>query len=110
MERNDAIKRIKSALKKRTGKMWSVTGGSGTAYGWITIKATPKQSTDGFGTMTEEQQLELAKALGFEVGKDVHRHVHHQGVSIPASSDYREEYVARAEGRPPTTFGKVYWD
>lgn len=36
--------------------------------------------------------------------------VHYQGVSIAASSAHRLEYVARAEGRTPSTFGVQYWD
>lgn len=37
--RDAVCKRIKAALVKRSGKQWSVTGGRGTAYGWITISA-----------------------------------------------------------------------
>jgi hypothetical protein len=33
MDRNETIKRIKTALQKRTGMTWSVTGGRGTASG-----------------------------------------------------------------------------
>ena len=103
MERDEAIKKIRTALKTRTGKAWSVRGGEGTAWGWISIKSTPKKSADGFGTLSSEQRMELAKTLGLPEVSD-------SGVSIAASSDYREEYVARAEGRTPTVTGKVYWD
>ena len=41
LDRNEAIKRIKAALKARSGKSWSVTGGKGTAWGWIKIDTTP---------------------------------------------------------------------
>ena len=37
IERKDAVKRIKAALKKKTGKTWSVTGGRGTAWGWLRV-------------------------------------------------------------------------
>ena len=103
MERNEAIRRIKAALKKRSGKSWSVTGGKGTAWGWITIHSLPSKR-DSFGCMTSEDREELGKLLGLE------NQVHFQGVSIPAATDYREEYIARAEGRQPLVLGKPYWD
>lgn len=37
MDRNEAILAIRTALKNRSGKPWSVTGGRGTAWGWISI-------------------------------------------------------------------------
>ena len=43
IDRDEAIKRIRSALKRKTGKTWSVTGGRGTAWGWITVQAPPKR-------------------------------------------------------------------
>jgi len=43
MNRNEVIKVIKENLKKRSGKSWSVTGGRGTAYGWITIDSPPSR-------------------------------------------------------------------
>jgi hypothetical protein len=45
MDRAEAIKKIKTALQKRSGKTWSVTGGKGTAYGWLTIDAPPARRT-----------------------------------------------------------------
>ena len=172
-DRDTTIKRIKTALQQRSGKTWSVTGGRGTAWGWITIDAPPRRRTwrwvqtespeppapgaiyrgvcgvtpshlvqDGvedqircldedpwareamesgqtlhfvwevedpayeFGHTSPANRLELAKLLGF----GDHRHVHPQGVSIPAGGDYREEYLARAEGRPVTVHGEQYWD
>src|SRR2546423_1163620 len=44
-DRNGIIKEIKTALETRSGKKWSVTGGKGTAYGWITIDAPPARRT-----------------------------------------------------------------
>lgn len=126
--RNEAIQRIKAGLKKRTGMTWSVTGGRGTAYGWIEIDAPPKrriahtrrkEGTDGlssedyeeiidptrpYGHMTAADRKILADALGLD------REVHHQGQSIPASNDYYLEYVDRAEGRTPRAIGTPYWD
>lgn len=45
LDRNTVIKEIRTALKERTGKTWSVTGGRGTAWGWIKIDA-PKARLD----------------------------------------------------------------
>ncbi len=101
MDRNEAIARIKAALKARTKTRFSVTGGKGTAWGWIEIKSIPSR-TGEFGYMSEADQKELSELLG--------KKVHHQGESIPASSDYRQEYVDRAEGKVPTVYGEQYWD
>lgn len=95
---NEACKRIKSALKARSGKSWSVTHGRGTAYGWIRIRAM------GESWMGEETCAELAGLLGLA------RPCHPQGESIPSGSNFREEFVDRAEGRTPTKFGEIYWD
>lgn len=126
MERNEAIAAIKSALKRRSGKSWSVRGGTGTAWGWITINAPPSRQTfrtrlrEGCtvdlpenyeeydsgrigGYLSPADRAELAKLLGLDS-------VHCQGVSIPASYEYRREYVDRAEGRQPSVIGTPYWD
>lgn len=101
MDRAEAIKAIRHGLRKRSGRSWSVVGGRGTAYGWITIDAFPSRHVDGH--MTPEDRKELAELLGLES-------VHSQGVSIPASNDYRIEYVDRANGRTPSKIGEPYWD
>lgn len=102
-DRNEAIKAIRTALRKRSGKAWSVTGGRGTAWGWITISAPPKRLKD-WGYMSEADRAELQELLGLE------REVHCQGETVPASSEYRLEYVARAQGKTPTVHGTPYWD
>jgi hypothetical protein len=99
---DEAIQRIRKALKERSGKAWSVKRDRGTSYGWITIESPPSRC-DEHGYMPESDRTELAKLLGLEV-------VHHQGESIPSGGDYRQEYVDRAEGRPPAKIGKQYWD
>jgi hypothetical protein len=132
MDRKECIRRIKQGLQKRSGKEWSVTGGRGTAWGWITINAPPKRRTwdhilkpgcnpdnrDSYtyedtgqpgGYMRPADQLELRILLGFELNKPDYN-VGQSGVSIPAGNDYREEYVCRAEGRTPTRYGEQYWD
>lgn len=133
MTRDETMQRIKAALQRRSGKAWSVTGGKGTAWGWITIDAPPRRRTSRYmvkpgcsgnlpedydrtrtdtgepgGSITEAEALELARLLGWPGGEDTP--VHHQGVSIPAGHDYWQEYIDRAEGRTPTTRGVPYWD
>jgi len=126
MDRNETIQRIRTALKLRSGKVWSVTGGRGTAWGWITITAPPKRRTghgvkksgaltdwpedyeykdtgEPNGNLAPAEQAELGRLLGLPP-------VHFQGVSIPAGHDYWQEYTDRAEGKAPSVTGKPYWD
>ena len=98
MERDEAIKRIRDALKKRSGKAWSVKHGRGTVSGWIDVDAPPARQANA-----DAERAELAKLLGLDA-------VHSGGVSIPASYEYRREYVDRAEGRTPSVIGVPYWD
>jgi|ERR1700722_4953019 len=95
----EAVAAIRTALKARSGKSWSVTHGRGTAYGWINIEVPPKARVDGY--MTPEQTAELAKLLGVE-------RVHHQGYSV--SPDSREWVVAQAEGRDGGEMPALSWD
>jgi len=104
MDRNEAIEIIKTELKKRSGKTWSVIGGKGTGWGWITIISPPKRRMAEFDYMTKEDCLELQRLLNLD------KPVHNQGEMIAASSDYRLEYVARAKGEKPQKYGKIYWD
>ena len=129
MDRNETMKAIKKALERRSGKTWSVTGGRGTAWGWITIDAPPKRRTGRFieksgaspgaydhekyeltdtgepgGYITPQDRAELTRLLGLD------RLLHHQGVSIPSSTDYYREYLDRANGRKPSVIGQPYWD
>ena len=111
-----AIKLIREALKKRSGKVWSVTGGTGTAYGWLRIDAPPARriydsagnktasGASDSGYMHPAEQAELGRLLGL---KDP---VHHQGESIPASSNHYREFIMRARGQEPTVRGEQYWD
>lgn len=101
--RSEAIAAIRTALKARSGKAWSVTGGTGTAYGWITIHAAPSRRGE-FDRMSREDCAELGTLLG--LGGPVHD----QGVLVAASTAHRSEYVARAEGRTPSRIAEPYWD
>lgn len=102
-DRAETIAAIRAALKARSGKTWSVTGGTGTAYGWITIKAPPKRC-DQWGSMSDADRAELGELLG--LGRPTLR----QGVDVAASTDHRRECVDRAEGRRPSVVAASYWD
>ena len=102
MDRNQVIAEIKTALRKRSGRSWSVTGGRGTSWGWISIHAQPSQRV-GYDYLSEQDQAALAQLLGLDS-------VHHQGISIPAGNDYYQEYLDRAHGRAPSKIGRPYWD
>lgn len=108
IDRTEAIKAIRTALRARTGRAWSVRGARGTAYGWIQIDAPKARLTcdfeggadcDGttcgrsheYGYLTMTDRVELAAVLGES------RPVHPQGVSI--SPDSRNGYVAAAIGQ-----------
>lgn len=101
-DRDETIRAIRAALRRRTGRAWSVTGGRGTAWGWIRITAPPARRV-GYGYLSDADNMTLANALGLE-------RIHMQGASIPAGSDYYREYIDRAEGRPPSRLGIPYWD
>jgi hypothetical protein len=101
LSRNNVIRLVKQGLKKRSGKEWSVTGGQGTAYGWINISAPPKRLVKGY--LSDADANELGKLLN--VGR-----VHSQGHSVASSHDYYIEIIDRAWGRTPRTKGVPYWD
>lgn len=125
LSRDEAIKNIRSALRRRSGKAWSVRGGSGTSWGWIEIDAPPARRTWGWrlkpgladspenyeeydtghpgGHASPADRAELARLLNLA-------DVHWQGVSIAAGRGYRIEVVDRAEGRVPRMIGEPYWD
>jgi len=108
IERNEAIRRIRAALKKATGKTWSVSGGDrGTAWGWLTVDAPPRRRTSAYdwseafgeverpvraeetGHATKDERLELGLIFG-EQGM-----IHYQGFSI--SPEDRAAAVEMAE-------------
>lgn len=99
LSRDNVIRALRNALKRRSLRKWSVTGGRGTAWGWITITARKADSS-----MDETERKELALLFGLE------HPVHFQGLNIPASNDYRREYLDRAEGRMPSVTAVPYWD
>ena len=102
-DRNEAIQTIRKALRARSGKAWSVRGGTGTGWGWITITAPPARRNED-DNMTDADRAELGNLLGLKGP------AHRQGVDVAASSDHRQEYIDRAEGRTPSVTGGTYWD
>ena len=62
MDRDEAITKIRTALKGRSDKRWSVRGGTGTAWGWITITAPPSRRGE-HGEMTAEDTLRIAQHI-----------------------------------------------
>ena len=128
MSRNEVMKAIKTALEKRSGKKWSVTGGRGTAWGWLSIDAPPSRRTwhqvpngkkddrgfdaydevndpsKPFGNTGPEDRAELGKLLGLE------KPIHCQGESVPSGSDFWAEYLDRAETGKARVFGTRDWD
>jgi hypothetical protein len=126
-DRDFAAATIRTALKKRSGKPWSVTVGRGTSWGWIDVDAPNRRRTWGWrlkavglpdlpenyeeydtgqpgGHAGPAERAELAALLGLD------RLNSYQGVSIPGAFDYYEEYMDRAQGKVPSVIGKPYWD
>lgn len=99
-DRDDTILILRRELRARTGRAWSVTGGRGSAWGWITVTAPPARRVDGYH-LSAADQAELSRVFGEPVG--------HQGVQIPASTDHRIEYVDRVRGMA-TRPAAPYWD
>jgi len=124
--RDFAAATIRSSLKKRSGKPWSVTVGRGTAWGWLHVDSPNARRTWRWrlppgardipesyqeydsgqpgGHASPAERAELAQLLGLK------RLDSYQGVSIPGAHDYYEEYMDRAQGKPPSVTGKPYWD
>ena len=103
LNRDDVIAALRAGLKARSGKVWSVTGGRGTGYGWIRIRSPKSRAVDEWGAMTPAECAELANLLGLE-------RVHPQGESIPAAHDYRRAYLDRSAGLEPSVQPRPYWD
>lgn len=125
--RNAVIAQIKKSLQTRSGKPWSVTGGRGTAWGWITVDAPPARRTahcrlkegatntwpesyervdtgEPDGSMTDADRVELAGLLGKEA-------VHFQGESIPSQSDaYRVALCRAMYGHAGPFTWEANWD
>lgn len=99
--RNDVIAKIKAALKFR-GLRYSVTGGRGTGWGWITIDLLPSV----YKKLNDEERETAYHELGNNFGED-HGYT---SINIPANMGYYHEYIDRANGRTPSVRGVPYWD
>lgn len=74
--RTAVTKKMRQLLRQRSGKTWSVKGGRGTGWGWLTISAPPSRMDNW--RMTEEDQAELAALLDEKA--------HCQGVSVASGN------------------------
>lgn len=43
IDTDESVKRIRAALKRKTGMAWSVRRGKGTAYCWLSVGAPPRR-------------------------------------------------------------------
>ena len=102
LDRNDAVKAIRAAFKAR-GLRYSVVGGRGTAWGWITIGVLPSEVRG----KNRDEVAALYRKLGEDLGE---RMTCGGNIGVPASSEYRREYLDRASGRTPSVKGTPYWD
>lgn len=104
MTRDEAIKAIRTNLKRRSKTRWSVRGDSkGTAWAWIRINVAPGLLRPESSCMYPGYQRELATLLGLQS-------VSPQGVHIPGAEDFYQEYVDRSAGLEPSVIGRPYWD
>lgn len=100
-DRSELILAIRAALGRRSGGMrWAVTGGEGTAWGWLSIGAPRIEriydssgNRGGFGMSLERRKL-LAQLLGLP-------RVDSHGVRVPAGDAAWAEAFDRAAGRAP---------
>jgi hypothetical protein len=99
-DRSAVTKLIKTFLKARTGRTWSVTGGTGTAYGWLHIKA-PQARLDGYRASMDDKVM-LALALGLEHPTE--------DFSVAASGGHWLAALQRAAGLEVTGSEAQYWD
>lgn len=104
VNRNSTIQTIKAAFKAR-GLRYSVTGGRGTAWGWINIDLLPST----YKALDEESRRPEYEKMAAALMLDAERYGY-TSISIPASSDYYREYIERANGREPQVCGEPYWD
>ncbi len=97
--RDAVIKELRRLLKDRTGRTWSVTGGRGSSWGWISVSAPPKRR-EKF-QLTEDDYATLRDIFGRMVGTT--------GYNVPDSSDHRAEALRLAAGLE-AHHAEPYWD
>lgn len=110
IDRDVAVRLIRDALRRRSGRPWSVTAGRGTVSGWLTIMSRPADRVcvhhvDGEECPTPEHcqqhRYYLSEADCVELGRLLGLDVHHQGVSISDRQDDRRAHIARAQTGGP---------
>lgn len=98
--RSEVTKMIKGFLKARTGRDWSVTGGTGTAWGWLRITAPKGRKVDFRATM--EDQILLGLAMGCDWPQEA--------FSVASSDGHWLAALQRAAGLEVTGSEVPYWD
>lgn len=98
--RSEVTKMIKGFLKARTGRDWSVTGGTGTAWGWLRITAPKGRKVDFRATM--EDQILLGLAMGCDWPQE--------SFSVASSDGHWLAALQRAAGLEVTGSEVPYWD
>lgn len=98
---DQAATQIRAALKRRSGKAWSVTTSRGTGYGWLRIVSPLARRSQMPFHMTEADRVELRDLLNIPDGQ-----CNGQGVSVPPSEEFYHEFIDRAEGNEPMIFGE----
>lgn len=94
LHRDDAIARIKEALRQKSPRLWSVTA----KQGWITVHAPPRRRTAPYGYLTTEDRAELARLFRSDG-------VTHQGLLIGPADRLR--YAIAVEGTPVSEEGDM---
>jgi hypothetical protein len=124
-DRDATIKALRVALKAKTGRAWSVTGGRGTAWGWITITAPAarrtytrvlKEGAEEFRpesyewvntgepdrSMSPEDSATLSAIFG---------DCHHQGIKVdPRGKDYERHLALAIHGEDLGFKSESHWD
>jgi hypothetical protein len=99
--REQALIQLRHALSRRTKSKFSVTGGSGTAWGWIGISLRPSD----YDKLTPDQQKAKLRELN-----ELFDRQGASSISVPASSEHYREYIRRALGEKNVPATPAYWD
>lgn len=97
----EAVARIRAALRQRSGRTYNVSMGSkrSTGRGWIEIRP-PGSGRHNSELVSSEEASALASLLALSPAAV------HDGITLPPDQDFYWEYVDRAEGKTPRVRGK----
>lgn len=99
VDRDTTIAELRTQLRARTGRVWSVKGQRGTAWGWIDITTPPRRRVDG-----------RPPAADVEILVEIFGHMASSGtLSIAASRDHYREALQNAHNLSPEE-AQPYWD